>query len=73
MTVTMMPEEVNADGTITISGMRLPPIMQVEKQKVTSEATSLASAHRRTNEAQFNCPVPGCGSTFTRRFNLRGA
>ncbi|ESK96572.1 transcriptional regulator prz1 [Moniliophthora roreri MCA 2997] len=51
---------------------RLPPILQVEKQQVTTSATQLASASRRRNEAQFTCPVPGCGSTFTRRFNLRG-
>jgi len=51
---------------------RLPPIMQVEKQQVTTSATQLASASRRRNEANFSCPVPGCGSTFTRRFNLRG-
>lgn len=51
---------------------RLPPIMQVEKQQVTTSATQLASASRRRNEAHFVCPVPGCGSTFTRRFNLRG-
>ncbi|KAF9075429.1 hypothetical protein BDP27DRAFT_1315003 [Rhodocollybia butyracea] len=51
---------------------RLPPILQVEKQQVTTSATQLASANRRRNEANFACPVPGCGSTFTRRFNLRG-
>ncbi|KAF9010526.1 hypothetical protein BDQ17DRAFT_1346385 [Cyathus striatus] len=51
---------------------RLPPILQVEKQQVTTSATQLASASRRRNEANFKCPVPGCGSTFTRRFNLRG-
>lgn len=51
---------------------RLPPILQVEKQQVTTSATQLASASRRRNEAHFQCPVPGCGSTFTRRFNLRG-
>ncbi|OJT10459.1 hypothetical protein TRAPUB_13058 [Trametes pubescens] len=50
---------------------RLPPIMQVEKQQVTTSATQAASASRRRNEANFVCPVPGCGSTFTRRFNLR--
>lgn len=55
-------------GSIT----RLPPILQVEKQQVTTSATQLASASRRRNEAHFVCPVPGCGSTFTRRFNLRG-
>ncbi|TFK73920.1 hypothetical protein BDN72DRAFT_893633 [Pluteus cervinus] len=51
---------------------RLPPILQVEKLQVTTSATQLASASRRRNEAHFLCPVPGCGSTFTRRFNLRG-
>lgn len=51
---------------------RLPPILQVEKQQVTTTATQAASASRRRNEAHFVCPVPGCGSTFTRRFNLRG-
>lgn len=51
---------------------RLPPILQVEKLQVTTSATQLASASRRRNEAHFICPVPGCGSTFTRRFNLRG-
>lgn len=51
---------------------RLPPILQVEKQQVTTTATQAASASRRRNEAHFICPVPGCGSTFTRRFNLRG-
>ncbi|KAI0949352.1 hypothetical protein AcW1_008988 [Taiwanofungus camphoratus] len=50
---------------------RLPPILQVEKQQVTTSATQAASASRRRNEAHFVCPVPGCGSTFTRRFNLR--
>ena len=52
---------------------RLPPILQVEKQQVTTSATQAASASRRRNEAHFVCPVPGCGSTFTRRFNLRGS
>jgi hypothetical protein len=51
---------------------RLPPILQVEKAQVTTTATQAASASRRRNEAHFVCPVPGCGSTFTRRFNLRG-
>ncbi|KAF7315502.1 hypothetical protein MIND_00065500 [Mycena indigotica] len=52
--------------------LSLPRILQVEKQQVTTSATQLASASRRRNEAHFICPVPGCGSTFTRRFNLRG-
>lgn len=28
--------------------------------------------HRRRAEANFACPVPGCASTFTRHFNLKG-
>jgi hypothetical protein len=52
--------------------VRLPPILQVEKRLVTTTATQTASAIRRKNDALFKCPVPGCGSTFTRRFNLRG-
>ncbi|KAN0064598.1 hypothetical protein ACQY0O_002227 [Thecaphora frezii] len=39
---------------------------------VTSQATQAASASRRKGEALFSCPVPGCGSTFTRQYNLRG-
>lgn len=61
-----------ADGTEWGEVPRLPPILQVEKQHVTTTATQAASASRRRNDAQFKCPVPGCGSTFTRRFNLRG-
>lgn len=60
------------DGSGQYRSMRLPPILQVEKQHVTTTATQAASATRRKNEAVFKCPVPGCGSTFTRRFNLRG-
>ncbi|CAE6430691.1 unnamed protein product [Rhizoctonia solani] len=61
-----------ADSTEWGDVPRLPPILQVEKQHVTTTATQAASASRRRNDAQFKCPVPGCGSTFTRRFNLRG-
>lgn len=44
----------------------------VMKQTVTSERTAGASHRRRKQEANFLCPVPGCGSTFTRSFNLKG-
>lgn len=67
--------ELDPDGEHSDSqyrSVRLPPILQVEKQLVTTTATQAASATRRKNEAVFKCPVPGCGSTFTRRFNLRG-
>ncbi|KAG8905184.1 hypothetical protein FRB99_000549 [Tulasnella sp. 403] len=54
----------------------LPPpdsqFMRVERPLVTTPATKTASANRRRAEATFLCPVPGCGSTFTRHFNLRG-
>lgn len=45
----------------------------VERVHVTTPATREASSNRRTAQANFKCPVPGCGSTFTRHFNLRGA
>jgi hypothetical protein len=45
----------------------------VSKQTVTSERTAGASHRRRKQDANFVCPVPGCGSTFTRSFNLKGA
>lgn len=46
--------------------------IMVSKQNVTTTATAEASAIRRKNDANFVCPVPGCGSTFTRHFNLKG-
>ncbi|TFK26527.1 hypothetical protein FA15DRAFT_667423 [Coprinopsis marcescibilis] len=80
--IAMSNNNPNPDGAMAGPGVnhypsangvtRLPPILQVEKQQVTTSATQLASASRRRNEAHFQCPVPGCGSTFTRRFNLRG-
>ncbi|KAJ7822386.1 hypothetical protein B0H14DRAFT_2370777, partial [Mycena olivaceomarginata] len=41
-------------------------------QNVTSESTKKASQIRRTQQAKYDCAVPGCGSTFTRRVNLNG-
>ncbi|TFK49692.1 hypothetical protein OE88DRAFT_1632522 [Heliocybe sulcata] len=46
--------------------------MPVAKQNVTTHATKDASERRRKGEANFVCPIPGCGSTFTRGFNLKG-
>lgn len=46
--------------------------IQVVRQNVTTHATADASQRRRRTEANFICPVPGCGSTFTRHFNLKG-
>ncbi|KAJ7221421.1 hypothetical protein GGX14DRAFT_514398 [Mycena pura] len=54
----------------------LPPdemqLLMVSKPNVTTVRTSKASHIRRIQEATFICPVPGCGSTFTRSFNLKG-
>ena len=44
----------------------------VSKPNVTTGRTANASHKRRKQEATFVCPVPGCGSTFTRSFNLKG-
>jgi hypothetical protein len=44
----------------------------VQKQNVTTHATKDASEKRRKVDAAFVCPIPGCGSTFTRHFNLKG-
>jgi hypothetical protein len=47
-------------------------VIPVQKQNVTTHATKDASEKRRKTDATFTCPVPGCGSTFTRHFNLKG-
>jgi len=44
----------------------------VARPNVTTTATADASMKRRINDAKFVCPVAGCGSTFTRHFNLKG-
>lgn len=44
----------------------------VPKPTVTTGRTANASHKRRKQEASFICPIPGCGSTFTRSFNLKG-
>ncbi|TRM64278.1 hypothetical protein BD626DRAFT_400640 [Schizophyllum amplum] len=46
--------------------------VSVAKPNVTTGRTANASHRRRKQEATFKCPVPGCGSTFTRSFNLKG-
>ncbi|KAF5382231.1 hypothetical protein D9615_004268 [Tricholomella constricta] len=47
-------------------------IATVSKPNVTTGRTANASHKRRKQDATFVCPVPGCGSTFTRSFNLKG-
>ncbi|WVQ67718.1 uncharacterized protein L199_005922 [Kwoniella botswanensis] len=73
-----LPDGVQLPAT----GDQVQPVQQVQpqgkgrrriaKMKVTSVATEVASTSRRTNSGVFKCPVPGCGSTFTRHFNLKG-
>ena len=59
-------------GLPTSSDPTMNPWAKVERQQVTTPATAKASEGRRKGEASFVCPVPGCGSTFTRHFNLKG-
>lgn len=51
---------------LSSSNLVNPPV-----QNVTTSKTQAASASRRKNDASFVCPVQGCGSQFTRQFNLR--
>ncbi|KAI0833577.1 hypothetical protein BC628DRAFT_1308210 [Trametes gibbosa] len=46
--------------------------IHVTRPHVTTPSTAKASHDRRKQPANFACPVPGCGSTFTRHFNLKG-
>ena len=61
---------------MTATGMSAPGVdgvpMTVSKVNVTTPSTADASIRRRKQPANFACPVPGCGSTFTRHFNLKG-
>ena len=61
-----------AQGLPPSSDPTVNPWAKVERQQVTTPATAKASEGRRKGEASFVCPVPGCGSTFTRHFNLKG-
>ncbi|CAE6438122.1 unnamed protein product, partial [Rhizoctonia solani] len=64
------PRNLPGDDGISFGGITLTK--PVERVHVTTPATREASSNRRTAQANFKCPVPGCGSTFTRHFNLRG-
>ncbi|KAJ3801181.1 hypothetical protein GGU11DRAFT_675570 [Lentinula aff. detonsa] len=57
-------------SVVTVGGTNVPLV--VSKPNVTTGRTAKASHNRRKQEATFVCPVPGCGSTFTRSFNLKG-
>jgi len=65
------PNELYPSGSGVTSSDMLPAT-SVERQHVTTPATEMASQSRRKNKAPFTCPVEGCGSTFTRQFNLKG-
>jgi len=64
----MLQHEVHDIGV----GQRMEQSAVVSKPNVTTGRTANASRIRRKQEANFMCPVPGCGSTFTRSFNLKG-
>ncbi|GAB1521901.1 hypothetical protein RhiTH_005000 [Rhizoctonia solani] len=64
------PRNLPGEDGISYGGITLTK--PVERVHVTTPATREASSNRRTAQANFKCPVPGCGSTFTRHFNLRG-
>ena len=59
-------------GVVVSDGGIAPLIAVVSKPNVTTGRTANASYKRRKQEATFVCPIPGCGSTFTRSFNLKG-
>lgn len=64
--------DVYQSGYVSDSSRGATPSAIVARPNVTTTATADASMKRRINDAKFVCPVPGCGSTFTRHFNLKG-
>ncbi|KAF9260019.1 hypothetical protein L218DRAFT_873193 [Marasmius fiardii PR-910] len=64
------PNGAPLQSAVTVGGTTVP--LAVTKMTVTTGRTARASHNRRKQEATFHCPVPGCGSTFTRSFNLKG-
>ncbi|KLO17086.1 hypothetical protein SCHPADRAFT_821976 [Schizopora paradoxa] len=67
VSVHVMGADANGNPTVQTAQS-----ITVARQNVTTHATADASHRRRRTEANFICPVPGCGSTFTRHFNLKG-
>lgn len=61
-----------ADSATSIAAIAGESQAPVVKANVTTGRTANASIRRRKQEANFVCKVPGCGSTFTRGFNLKG-
>ncbi|KAF9260005.1 hypothetical protein L218DRAFT_932993 [Marasmius fiardii PR-910] len=64
------PNGAPLQSAVTVGGTTVP--LAVTKMTVTNGRTARVSHNRRKQEATFHCPVPGCGSTFTRSFNLKG-
>ena len=68
-----LPNDQFNGSTTPAMNIPEPGGIVVSKPNVTTGRTANASHKRRKQEANFRCPVPGCGSTFTRSFNLKGA
>ncbi|KAL0059508.1 Homeobox protein tos8 [Marasmius tenuissimus] len=65
------PHPPHADGASMSPSLPLVTPLSVTKLTVTTGRSAKASHNRRKQEAIFRCPVPGCGSIFTRSFNLK--
>lgn len=62
----------NGIGLSMSADMKREDDAKVARQLVTTGRTAEASRVRRKQAAHFSCPIAGCGSTFTRSFNLKG-
>jgi hypothetical protein len=67
----------NEGGTVGLgyngAEMREAPMVDGLQLAQRENATAHATKDAREVVAPFVCPILGCGSTFTRHFNLRGA
>jgi hypothetical protein len=63
---------INTASNLSTIATEVTTVHNVSKPNVTTVRTANASHKRRKQEASFVCPFPGCGSTFTRSFNLKG-
>lgn len=71
---TMLTTDLNMNSNIGSMPMDTTSVpTHIAKVNVTTPSTADASQKRRKQPANFVCPVPGCGSTFTRHFNLKGS
>ncbi|KAH9932959.1 uncharacterized protein B0H18DRAFT_672790 [Fomitopsis serialis] len=63
----MMTTDMTMDGGMGSMSMDTNSVpVHIAKVNVTAPSTADASQKRRKQPANFVCPVPGCGSTFTR-------